>query len=278
MNRNFYAKLSNGEKIPMVGFGGFLGGQQDMKPVIWALEAGYRHIDSASIHGNEESLGAAIKQSGIPRKDIFVTGKVWNNNQGYSAALRAMDTCLERLQTDYVDLYMIHWPGQDIKRRTDTWNALIDLNGRGKAHSIGVCNFKVTHIDQLIRDTGVVPAVIQVELHPFYAQKELREYAKANNIQIVSWGPVMHGHIDEAPVCIDEIASRHGKTKAQIVLRWHLQNGVATIPSSTRRERIIDNFDIFDFELLPAEMAIIDSLDKNLAYGPVDTGAFDRDF
>jgi diketogulonate reductase-like aldo/keto reductase len=228
-----------------------------------ALEAGYRLIDTAALYGNETGVGNAIRASGIRREDIFVTTKVWNSDQGYDNTLRAFEASLARLGFDYVDLYLVHWPVKG--KYKDTWRALERIYKEGLARAIGVSNFHVHHLQDLMASSEVKPAVNQVECHPLLTQTELRKFCREQNIAFQAWAPIMKGQLD-LPV-LTELAAKYGKTPAQIVLRWDLQNDILTIPKSIRPERIRENAQIFDFELSAEDMARIDALNQNSRFG-----------
>jgi len=269
MKINDVAKLNDGNSMPWLGLGVYLTkeGKEVEQSVLWALEAGYRLVDTAAFYQNEAGVGRGVKQSGLPREDVFITTKLWNADQGYESTLKACEDSLRRLDTEYLDLYLIHWPGPDAVKRLKTYEALLELRRQGKVKSIGVSNFKMHHIDELISTFGEVPAVDQVELHPFFPQAELRDYAKQKDIVVTAWGPLFHGHFPEVKASVDPIGAQYGKTGAQAVLRWHLQNGVAIIPKSTHQNRIIENAGLFDFELTPKDMRTIDSLNKDERFG-----------
>ncbi|WP_309864961.1 aldo/keto reductase [Desmospora profundinema] len=259
--------LNNGVEIPWVGLGVWKvkqGGEVE-EAVQTAIRCGYRSIDTAKIYGNEEGVGRGIRAAGVPREELFITTKVWNDDQGYDKTLNAIDESLARLGLDYVDLYLIHWPGKD--RYVDTWRALEKIQQEGKARAIGVCNFNIHHLEELLRRTDTIPAVNQVEYHPRLAQKELLAFCRDKGIQLEAWSPLMQGAILDEPV-IKKVAERHGKNPAQVVLRWDLQNGVVTIPKSVKEHRIRSNADLFDFELSRNEMDQIDALNQNRRVGP----------
>lgn len=268
MNINSKVKLNDGREMPRLGLGVFLveDGRETEQSVLWALEAGYRLVDTASFYKNETGVGKGVKASGLSREDVFITSKVWNGEQGYDSTIAACEGSLKRLNTEYLDLYLIHWPGPDAKKRLKTWEALTELRRQGKVKSIGVSNFRPHHLQEIMDTFGETPAVDQVECHPFYPQTELKAFAKKNGIVITAWGPLFHGHLKEAPD-IDAIGAKYGKTGAQAVLRWHLQNGTAIIPKSTKQHRIIENADLFDFELNEADMHAIDALNKDHFFG-----------
>ncbi|USK60550.1 aldo/keto reductase [Peribacillus asahii] len=258
--------LHNGVKIPQLGFGVFKveNGSQTVQSVKKALEVGYRSIDTAAIYQNEEGVGQAIRESGIPREDIFVTSKVWNTDQGYESTLAAFDASLKRLGLDYLDLYLIHWPGKD--KYVDTWRALETLYKEGKVRAIGVSNFHIHHLENLLKSSEVKPVINQIELHPRLTQVEIREFCQKHDIQVEAWSPLGRGVLLDNPT-IGEIAKKHGKTSAQVIIRWHLQHGIVVIPKSVTPARIEENAQVFDFELSVEEMKGIDGLHANERVG-----------
>jgi len=258
--------LHNGVKIPQLGFGVFKveNGSQTVQSVKKALEVGYRSIDTAAIYQNEEGVGQAIRESGIPREDIFVTSKVWNTDQGYESTLAAFDASLKRLGLDYLDLYLIHWPGKD--KYVDTWRALETLYKEGKVRAIGVSNFHIHHLENLLKSSEVKPVINQIELHPRLTQVEIREFCQKHDIQVEAWSPLGRGVLLDNPT-IGEIAKKHGKTSAQVIIRWHLQHGIVVIPKSVTPARIEENAQVFDFELSVEEMKEIDGLHANERVG-----------
>jgi len=269
-------QLNNGVEIPQLGFGVFLvPADEVVEPVRAALDAGYRLIDTAKLYENEEGVGQAIRDSGVDRDDIFVTTKVWNSDHGYDATLRAFDASQKRLGLDVVDLYLIHWPTPQRGLYVDTWRALEQLLRDGRVRAIGVSNFTEAHLTKLLDATDVVPAINQVELHPGFAQESLREFNAKHDIVTESWSPLGRGHglLDQATVT--EIAEAHGKTSAQVVLRWHVQLGCVVIPKSTHAERIRENLDVFDFELSGDEMAQLSAITEPQRIGP-DPDQFNR--
>jgi diketogulonate reductase-like aldo/keto reductase len=261
------ATLHNGVAMPWLGLGTFKSrdGDEVRQAVRWALEAGYRHIDTASIYGNEAGVGQAVRESGLPRQDIFITTKVWNSDQGFDQTLRAHDASLRRLGLDYADLYLVHWPVAG--RFRDTWNALEKLYADGRVRAIGVSNFLVHHLEELLADARVVPMVNQVEFHPFLRQPGLLEYCRRHRIQLEAWAPLFRGDVGKMKEFAD-LAGKYRKTAAQLLLRWCLQHEVVTIPKSANRERIRANADIFDFHLDDLDMAALDALDRGLRLGP----------
>jgi 2,5-diketo-D-gluconate reductase A len=269
--------LNDGRAIPQLGFGVFkVDPAQTERIVSDALEVGYRHIDTAAIYGNEEGVGRAIAASGIPRDELFVTTKLWNADQGSHSARAALATSLEKLGLDHVDLYLIHWPRPDLDRYVASWQTLEQLRGEGLTSSIGVSNFHRPHLERLLAETDTVPAVNQIELHPAFAQRELRAFGDEHGIRTEAWGPLGQGKYDlfsEEPIAA--AAEAHGVTPAQVVIRWHLQQGIIVFPKSSTRERIAENFDVFGFELADDEIAAIDALDRGQRVGAdPDTATF----
>lgn len=266
MNIKSKVTLNNGVEMPWFGLGVFLSkdGEEVENAVKVALQNGYRHIDTAAIYKNERGVGNAIRESGIPRDEIFVTSKVWNTEQGYKTTLDAFDESLEKLQTNYLDLYLIHWPKG--RRSVETWKALEELYNKGRVRAIGISNFLVHHLDEFLPECKITPTVNQYEFHPELLQPELLEYCKKSGIQPEAWSPIMKGRVNEIPL-MQALAAKYGKNPVQIVLRWDIQKGVVTIPKSVSPERIISNADIFDFELSADDMAKIDKLDKNARIG-----------
>jgi 2,5-diketo-D-gluconate reductase A len=260
--------LHDGVEIPQLGFGVFQVPPDDTQAVAEAaLAAGYRHIDTAAAYRNEAGVGAAIAASGLARDEVFVTTKLWNSQQGYDSALSAFEKSLERLGMDYVDLYLIHWPVPTEDRFVDTWRAFERIHEEGRSRTIGVSNFRIEDLERLERETEKLPTVNQIELHPRFAQQELRAWHAEHNVATEAWSPLAQGALlDEE--AIGEIAERHGKTPAQAILRWHIQLGNVVIPKSVTPERIRENLDIFDFELSDEEMGAIGRLDTGKRIGP----------
>jgi len=254
-------EIAPGVAMPRLGLGTFRSrpGAEVEHEVAWALEFGYRGIDTASMYGNEEGVGRAIAASGIPRNRLFVASKLWNDEQGYDETLAACERSLTRLGMPYLDLYLIHWPMPETME--DTWRALQKLRSERMVRAIGVCNHLVPHLERVLEIADIPPAVDQVEHHPRLQQPELREYCATHGITMQAWAPIMRGGVAQIPEIV-RIADVHGKTPAQVTVRWILQHGVTTIPKSVHRERIAENAGVYDFELTDAEMAAIDSLDR----------------
>ncbi|GLI05767.1 glyoxal reductase [Paenibacillus tyrfis] len=266
IQRNDTTVLNNGVRMPWLGLGVWKTkeGEEVVQAVQHALEAGYRSIDTAAVYGNEAGVGQAIQASSIPRDQLFITTKVWNADQGYDSTLRAFEESRRKLQLEVIDLYLIHWPGKD--KYKETWKALEKLYKDGLVRAIGVSNFKVHHLEELLQDSEIVPAVNQVEFHPLLIQQELRTFCKEHKIQLEAWSPLMQGNLD-LPL-LSELAGKYGKTPAQIILRWDLQHGVVTIPKSIRESRIRENIDVFDFTLSDEDMARLDGLNQDRRFGP----------
>ena len=256
------ARLNNGVMIPRLGLGVYQSppGQVTQKAVEYALKIGYRHIDTARIYNNESDVGAALRNRGINREDVFITTKLWNSDHGYETALKACDASLKRLGLKYLDLYLIHWPVPEI--RNESWQALAQLLKDGKCRSIGVSNYTIQHLTELLEDAEVVPMVNQVEFSPFLYQKQLLEYCEKNKIQLEAYSPLTQGQKLNDPR-IQQIAKKHNKTPAQVLIRWSLQHNLVTIPKSVREERIKENSQVFDYNLTTEDMQILDSLDES---------------
>jgi len=266
--------LNNGVEMPQLGFGVFqVPDDETTAAVTAALEAGYRSIDTAAIYGNEAGVGRAVAASGLPREDLFITTKLWNADQGYDATLKAFDRSLAALGLDYVDLYLIHWPSPARDLYRDTWRALERLAAEGRIRAAGVSNFQPAHLRRLMDGSSLVPAVNQIELHPGLQQRELRALHAEHGIATEAWSPLAQGAVLDEPPLV-KIAERHGKSPAQVVLRWHLQLGTIVIPKSVTPARIRENIDVFDFALSDDEMAEIAALDRGMRTGP-DPDAFE---
>jgi 2,5-diketo-D-gluconate reductase A len=266
--------LHDGVEIPQLGFGTWqITGSETQERVEEALAVGYRHLDTAAAYGNEAGVGAAIAAAGVPREEVFLTTKLWNSEQGYDSTLRAVEQSLERLGTDQVDLYLIHWPlpGRDLF--LDTWRAFERIKAEGGARSIGVSNFRVEDLERLRREAEERPTVNQIELHPRLQQAALRAWHSDHGIATEAWSPLAQGELLEDGT-IETVAAHHERTPAQVVLRWHLQLGNVVIPKSANPERIRQNFELFDFALSEDDMAAIERLDAGERTGP-DPAAFD---
>lgn len=256
--------LHNGVEMPWLGLGVFLvkDGEEVVNSVKAALEAGYRSIDTAAVYKNEEGVGKAIAESNVPREELFITTKVWNADQGYEASLAAFDVSMEKLGLDYLDLYLIHWPLPSQGKFVETWKALEKLYKDGRVRAIGVSNFKVHHLEEVIAKGEIVPMVNQVEYHPRFNQRELHDFCKKHSIQLEAWSPLMQGGLLEEPTLV-EIAKKYNKSTAQIIIRWDIQTGVVTIPKSVKPHRIAENADVFDFELSDEDMDKINALNQD---------------
>ncbi|MGA5870156.1 aldo/keto reductase [Streptomyces cinereoruber] len=260
--------LNDGTEIPQLGFGVFqVPDHETTTAVTHALDAGYRSVDTAAVYGNEAGVGRALAASGIARDELYVTTKLWNADQGYDTTLRAFDDSLAELGLDHVDLYLIHWPAPARDLYVDTWRAIGTLVADGRVRTAGVSNFKASHLERLLDSSDLVPAVNQIELHPGLQQRELRELHAVHGIATEAWSPLAQGAVLTDPV-ITGIAARHGKSPAQVVLRWHLQLGNVVIPKSVTPARIRENLDVFDFDLGAEEMAAMAGLDRGLRTGP----------
>lgn len=259
--------LNNGFMMPWLGLGVFQvdDGEEVEMAVQWALEAGYRSIDTATIYHNEQGVGKAVKNSGVPREEIFITTKIWNNDMRRHRPQEAFEESLERLQMDYVDLYLVHWPVTGVYR--DTWAALEEIYASGRAKAIGVSNFMVIHLEDLLQDANVVPAVNQVEFHPQLVQLDLLRFCREHGIQLEAWSPIIRGEVMSMPE-IQRVARKYHKTPVQVVLRWDLQHEVVTIPKSVHKDRILANAQIFDFELSEEDISVLDALDIGRRRGP----------
>ncbi|MBO1025973.1 aldo/keto reductase [Ochrobactrum sp. SD129] len=255
-------KLNDGNHIPQLGYGVWqVGNDEAISAVSEALKVGYRHIDTAAIYGNEEGTGKAINESGIARSDIYLTTKLWNKEQGYESTLKAFDESLKKLGTDYVDLYLIHWPLPSKDLFMETWRAFIKIKEEGRAKSIGVSNFRTADLERILKESDVVPVLNQIELHPQFQQDELRLFHSKHNIATEAWSPLGQGTILENPT-LKTIAEKHGKSVAQVILRWHIETGNIVIPKSVTPARIKENFEVFDFSLNGTDHDAITKLDK----------------
>lgn len=276
MNRtiNSTARLNNGVEIPWIGLGVFRShaGEETQQAVRWALEAGYRHIDTARIYGNEHDVGAAIRSSGIPRQEIFVTTKLWNEDHGYRRALQAVDESLHRLGLDYIDLYLIHWPVEGL--RLETWQAMEAILKAGKARAVGVSNYMLRHMQELLDNCEVLPAVNQIELSPFNFQSraDLVALCRERGVALEAYSPLTKAAKLQDPV-VRSIAAQHGKSPAQVLIRYAIDKDVVVLPKSSHRERIRENANVFDFQLTPENLATLDALNEGLITGWDPTNA-----
>jgi 2,5-diketo-D-gluconate reductase A len=256
-------------EIPQLGFGVWQVPEDEVvAAVTTAIETGYRSIDTARIYGNEEGTGEAIAKSDVPREDLFVTTKVWNDDQGFDSTLKAFDASMQRLGLDTLDLYLIHWPSPKQDAYVDTWKALLRLREEGRVRAVGVCNFHVPHLQRLLDETGELPAINQIELHPYLQQTELREFHAANGIVTEAWSPLASGGDVLQDETIGKIAAKHGVTPAQAILRWHIDVGNVVIPKSVTPSRIAENFDVFGFSLDADDLAAIAPLERGHRTGP----------
>lgn len=259
-------RLNDGTDIPQLGFGVFRITEDAERIVSEAIAAGYRHIDTAALYGNEEEVGRAIRASGIPREEFYVTTKLWNTDQGTQEAYDAFDLSFDKLGLEYLDLYLIHWPQPELDRYVESWRALETIRETGRVRSIGVSNFKVPELERLFAETGTVPAINQIKLHPGHAKVELRGFCQEKGIAVESWGPLGQGKVDLAALePVAAAAAAHGVTPAQVVIRWHLQHQLVVIPKTVTAARMRENIDVFGFELDTAEMAAIDAVPEDSA-------------
>lgn len=267
--------LNNGVLIPQFGFGTWQIPEEDTQAIVeHAIRAGYRHVDTAAAYGNEAQVGAALQASGVPRDEFFVTTKLWNAHHGHDEALKAFDESMEKLGLDVVDLYLIHWPLPDGDRYVETWKALQEILAFGRARAIGVSNFQIPHLERLLAETDVVPAVNQIELHPLLTQTDLKAFHAEQGIHTEAWSPLAQGGDLLQDDTVAGIAERVGKTPAQTILRWQLQEGNIIFPKSVTPSRVDENLDVFDFELTPDDLAAIGALNVDERQGP-DPDTFD---
>lgn len=269
---NYKLKMNNGLEIPQFGLGVYLtkSGTECVNAVTWALEAGYRHIDTAKIYGNEREVGEAVRQSGIKRDELFITTKLWNDDHGYESALKAFDKSLKTLNTDYIDLYLIHWPVKD--KRKDSWKALEKIYESGYCKSIGVSNYMISHLNELFSYANIIPVINQVEFSPYNYQKELLEFCIKNKIILEAYSPLTRMKKHDDPKVLS-IAKKHNKTVAQVLIRWAIEQEIVVIPKSAHKERIIENANVSDFELDEFDMKILDNLDEGfrVSWDPTKT-------
>jgi 2,5-diketo-D-gluconate reductase A len=269
-------RMNNGVEIPQVGFGVFLVPDTETQAAVrTALEAGYRHIDTAKLYQNEAGVGAAIAESGIPRDELFVTTKVWNSEQGFDAAIASFEASMGRLGLDVLDLLLIHWPAPDLDRYVDTWRAFERLYADGRVRAIGASNFQTAHLRRLFDETSVVPAINQIELHPLLPQAELRAFHAEHGIVTEAWSPLARGGAVLSDPLITSIAERVGKSPAQVILRWHVELGNVVIPKSVTPSRIRENLEVFDFSLTAEDLTAIAGLETGDRIGP-DPDTFSR--
>jgi 2,5-diketo-D-gluconate reductase A len=260
--------LNNGVRIPQLGFGVFkVPPDQTRAATLAALEVGYRHVDTAEMYGNERGVGEALRDSGLDRDEVFVTSKLDNGFHAYDAALEAFDRTLAELGFEYVDLFLVHWPLPRVSDYVETWRAMEAIEESGRSRAVGVSNFHPHHLERVLAETAVVPALNQVEIHPYLVQEDVRAYDTKHGIATEAWSPLARGKVMTDPT-IQRIADAHGRTPAQVTLRWHLQRGDVVIPKSVTRSRIEENFDLFDFALAEAEMGAITALDRGERTGP----------
>jgi 2,5-diketo-D-gluconate reductase A len=261
-------RLNNGVEIPQLGFGVFqIPPEETRAATLTALEVGYRHIDTAEMYGNEAQVGEAVRESGLDRDDVFVTSKLNNGYHGYDEALSAFDESLKALGFDHLDLFLVHWPLPDVGDYVETWKAMEEIYRSGRARAIGVSNFQKAHLQRLFDETETVPAVNQIEVHPYLVQDDLREFNREHGIATEAWSPIAQGKVLDDAV-LSRIAEQHDRTTAQVTLRWHIQRGDIVFPKSVTRSRVEENFRIFDFELGDDEMAAITELNLDQRIGP----------
>jgi len=262
------ALMNDGRRIPQVGFGVLQVPDDEVTAAtLTAFECGYRHVDTAAIYENERGVGLAVKDCGLPREDLFITTKVWNTDHGYDATLRAFDRSLELLGVDYVDLYLVHWPSPATGDYLATWDAVLALHDRGVARSVGVSNFHVPHLESIIERFGVVPAINQIELHPWLPQAEIRAFDAQHGILTEAWSPLAAGQLLADPA-LAAVGAKYGKTAAQVLIRWHLELGNVVLPKSVTPERIRQNIEVFDFGLDEEDFAAIAALETGRRTGP----------
>ena len=262
-----YLSLDDGETIPQLGLGLYKVPAADAASLcLAAIEIGYRHLDTAAFYANEAEVGTAVREAPVPRDELFITSKVWKDDNGFDTALRAFDASMTRLGLESLDLYLIHWPVPSTDRYVDTWRALVRLQHEGRVQSIGVANFHAHHLERIIGETGVAPVVNQVELHPWLPQEELRAFDAAHGIRTEAWSPLARGRLLGDPV-LEPIAAKHGRSVAQVVLAWHVRQGTIVIPKASSPERIAENLDVFSFDLDDADVAAIATLESGVRTG-----------
>lgn len=268
VEHNPKVKLNNGQLIPQVGLGVYkLDGASAEPLLLSAFEAGYRRIDTAAFYGNEPEVGSAVRNSGLDREEIFVTTKVWKDDHGYDRAIEAIDESLGRLNIDYIDMLLIHWPSPRLDKYVETWDAFQKVQETGKVRGIGVSNFQPAHLEKLLATGGTVPALNQVELHPGLQQTQVREFDSVRGIATEAWSPLARGRFNDSPV-IESICTKHNRSATQVIVRWHLQLGNLVIPKTATASRLQGNISVFDFELDDTDMAAIATLDSGLRTGP----------
>ena len=262
MTDQLFLKMNDNCQIPVVGLGTWKSepGKTTSQAVLDSLEAGYRHIDTARAYDNETDVGRAVNDSGLPREDLFITTKLWNQHQGYEEAIEACEKSLNRLNCDYIDLYLIHWPLRE--KRNHSWKAFIELRDRELCKSIGVSNFTIEHLAEIEAKFGILPAVNQVEFHPYHYQKELLDYCNSKNIIIEAYSPLVHAKRMDEPK-LGAISEELGKTPAQVLIRWSIQRGMVVLPKSVNKSRIVENFSVFDFDIPDSMMKKLDELDES---------------
>ncbi len=263
LNIQSTVKLNNDVRMPILGLGVYQSppGRVTRNAVNFALRVGYRHVDTARIYGNEADVGEAVRESGVPRGDLFIATKLWNSDQGYDSTLRACEASLKRLGLDYLDLYVLHFPVTDVRK--ESWRAMEALLKKGRCRAIGVSNFTLRHLEELIEESHVIPFVNQIEFHPFLYQKELLKYCQRKGIQVEAYSPLARGERLKHPR-ITSLATKYSKTPAQLMIRWGIQHGLVVIPKSTREERIRENSQVFDFDISDDDMRSLDSLNEDL--------------
>jgi 2,5-diketo-D-gluconate reductase A len=262
MAEQSYVTLNDGVKIPQLGLGTWqLSDAEVTGLALEALRVGYRHIDTAAGYENERGVGRAVAQSGLAREEVFITSKLRNGDHGFDETLRAFDATMERLGLDVLDLYLIHWPSPKIGRYVESWEAFVQLQKEGRVRSIGVSNFNPDHIERIIGETGVVPSVNQIELHPYFQRRDLRAFHEKNGIAIESWSPLGRANLLDDPI-VTAIAEKHGRTPGQVVIRWHIEQGLIVFPKTATPKRLAENFDVFDFALDGEDMSRVAGLDR----------------